>query len=119
MKILIVDDEPDTRESLCELLEFAGYNVVKTESGQEALKVLDAEDGEIGLMLVDFMMPGMDGEELLRKVRSGGHNPKALILTAMAPWKTAGLTGMGIGYIRKPYDGNILLTTIASLMRKE
>ncbi|MDP2168290.1 MAG: response regulator [Thermodesulfovibrionales bacterium] len=117
MTILIVDDENECRESLGELLRFAGYRVATAASGEDALGILRDRTINIRLMLVDFMMPGMNGEEFIRKARQEGHMPKALIVTAFAPWQTAGITKYGIGYLRKPYEGSVLLNTVERLLR--
>lgn len=117
MAILIVEDEDDTRESIEDLLKFAGYAVISASNGEEGLMRL--KENNIALMLVDFMMPGMNGEEFIRKAWHEGFKTKALLVTAIAPWKTAGLTSMGIGYLRKPYSGKVLLDTVETLLGKE
>lgn len=119
MAILIVEDEDETRESIVDLLNFAGHTVLAASDGFDGLKYLKERDEEIALMLVDFMMPGMNGEEFIRRAWAAGFRKKALLVTAVAPWKTTGLAEFGIGYMRKPYDGKALLDTVKLLLGKE
>lgn len=116
MAILVVDDEKDARESLQELLSIAGYEAIGASSGEEALELLGGNN--ISLMLVDLSMPGMGGEEFIRRAMQVGCKASALAVTAIAPWQTAGLTGLGVGYLRKPYDGKVLLGTVKTLLNR-
>ena len=116
MSILILDDERDVRESLQIILELAGHKVVTAASGDEALGYV--KDNEINLMLVDLSMPGMSGEEFLRKVWDTAQWPPALVITGAAPWQTVGLIELGVGYIRKPFNHNVLLGTVETYLRK-
>lgn len=120
MSILLVDDELDARESLKSLLETAGYEVITAVSGDEALKYFNNGISEsISLMLVDFSMPGMTGEEFIRKAWSAEQRPPALMITALAPWRTLNLIDLGVGYIRKPINANLLLEIVEMYLRKE
>ncbi len=120
MSILLIDDEPDVRDSLKTLLEAAGHEVITAVSGSEALKYLkNGTSKSISLMLVDYSMPGMNGEEFLRKAWSEERRPPALVITAIAPWRTIDLIDLGVGYIRKPINTNLLLQTIEMYLRKE
>ena len=114
--ILIIDDEDDVRDSLKALLETAGHEVVTASSGDEALKRL--EGGDINLMLVDYSMPGMSGEEFLRRAWSDVQWPPALVITGVAPWRTLGLIEMGVGYVRKPISSNLLLGTVDTYLNR-
>lgn len=116
-KIMIVDDEKDVRESLEQVLHLAGYKVVTASSGAEALNYLMTND--VSMILVDLSMPGMTGEELLKRLSLEKKMPPALVITAMAPWQTLGIIEYGIGYIRKPIDNGMLLEIIGSMIRKE
>jgi two-component system response regulator YesN len=118
MSILIVDDERDVRESLREILASAGYEAVTAASGMEALQRIDR--GDISLVLVDLSMPDMSGEDLLRTLMRRKKTPQALVITALPPWQTTGLTTeLGIEYLRKPFDCNQLLGTVKTYMAKE
>ena len=69
MKILVADDEPVSRMRLVRALQAWGYDVQSAEDGNEAWRLL-GETGEPMLLVVDWMMPGMDGLELCRRVRA-------------------------------------------------
>ena len=117
MPILIVDDEKDVRESLREVLIMAGYDVATASSGKEAIEFMDTQD--VSMMLVDFSMPEMTGEDLLMHLESKRKRPPALVITALAPWLMTGLLEAGIGYMRKPINSVLLLSTIKRLLSNE
>lgn len=117
MSILIVDDEEDVRESLKMVLETAGYKVVAKSSAVEALNYLN-EKSRVKLILVDYSMPGMSGEEFLRKAWEKEQWPPALVITGISPWRTLGLLELGVGYLRKPVSSNLLLGTVETYMKK-
>jgi DNA-binding response OmpR family regulator len=117
MYILVVDDEKDVRNSLRDVLNMAGYDVITASGGREAMEFIDKED--IGVMLVDLSMPEMSGEDLLLSLEHLNKRPPALVITAMAPWKTLKLIDYGVGYIRKPINNELLLGAIKTLIRKE
>lgn len=114
MSILIVDDEIDFRDSLEEILHEAGYSVVKASNANEAIEKI--KENEISIMLLDYSMPGMTGEQLLDKLDSNGKRPPSLVLTALAPWQLLSFMKRGVGYIRKPVNTFLLLGTIQSMM---
>lgn len=81
--ILIMEDETDLREAMAEAIRDAGFSVTTAENGEVGLKI--ALEQKPDLILLDIMMPIMDGHETLRKLRSDpwGKNVKVIILTAM------------------------------------
>ena len=74
MKILIAEDEPSFRRLLEEKLAMWGYDVVVAENGDAALRILQSEDSP-RIAMLDWMMPGMDGVEVCRKVREERKDP--------------------------------------------
>lgn len=117
MLILIVDDEKDVRESLRVVLNGAGYDVAAVSSGKEALEFMEAQS--VSILLVDFSMPGMTGEDLLLHLERKHRRPPALVITALAPWRMTSLVESGVGYLRKPINSTLLLTSIRGLLSKE
>jgi CheY-like chemotaxis protein len=79
--ILVVDDDDDVRKMLCVILEAEGYPAAEAANGAEALRLMRAE-GPPAMVLVDLMMPRMDGEELIRKMSQDpalAHTPVAVV----------------------------------------
>ena len=78
--ILIIEDEPDLREGLRHNLELDGYEVGVAGTGPEGLD--KATSATYSLIILDLMLPGMSGLEVLRQLREGGHNTPVIILSA-------------------------------------
>jgi DNA-binding response OmpR family regulator len=108
MKILIAEDEPVTRAKLETLLQTWGYDVVVARDGTEAWRDLQADAG-IDLVITDFQMPGLNGDELCRKCRSdlSGRGLYILLLTAVKVSRQDLISGLLAGaddYVQKPFD---------------
>ena len=117
-KILICDDERDIVSALKIYLEAEGYAAVCTYSGQEALDALE-RDGEIRLVLLDIMMPGLDGLAALAKIRERSNVP-VIFLTAKAE-DTDKILGLNLGaddYVTKPFNPVELLARVRSQLRR-
>lgn len=85
-KILVVEDESPLLESYIEILEGAGYDVVSGADGYKGLEVLAEHKDSVSLMLLDLMMPGMDGLEVLRSIKNEPekyNHPPVIVLTNM------------------------------------
>ena len=80
MKIVVVDDEQAVRDSLRRSLSFNGYDIAIAEDGEQALDVIEKEQPD--LVILDVMMPKMDGLEVCRHLRSHGDDRPILVLTA-------------------------------------
>lgn len=105
-KILVVDDNPQVCQRLSEMLKEEGYDVMSMESGEEAVKCLQEENFE--LAIVDLMMPGMDGIDLLKWVKKVKPETQIIMITAFATVENA-VEGMKKGasdYITKPFKLN-------------
>jgi len=120
-KILIVDDEPDTVELLKKRLRFEGYDTLEAYDGAECLKQTAA--GNPDLVILDVMMPDMDGYEVCRRLksnRSTAHIP-VLMLTAKRELESK-IKGLDVGahdYLAKPFDYKELSARIKSLLSME
>ena len=103
MKILVVDDEQAVRESLRRSLTFNGYDVVLAEDGASALDQIGKEQPD--LVILDVMMPRMDGLEVCRTLRSSGDDRPILVLTARdgVSDRVAGLDAGADDYLPKPF----------------
>ena len=117
-KLLLVDDQPANLVSLEAILEDEGRTLLKAESGQEALKILLKED--VSLVLLDVQMPGMDGFEVVRRLRSEGRLCPVLFLTARdgAEAKVQGLTLGGDDYVTKPFSLEEVVARIRAVLRR-
>ncbi len=108
--VLIVDDDPDIRETLRFVLEDAGYPVYCAENGREALQVLDDAPHPPGLILLDLMMPVMSGDELLKalkRVRALAEIPVMIVTASGAPPPP-----LAAGLLKKPVDLDAMLRVV-------
>lgn len=116
--ILVVDDDKHTRMLLQAILQNANYTVTTADNGEEALDVLDRE--HIDLVVLDIMMPKMDGYEFTKIIREGNSTLPILMVTAKhqpADEKQGFLVGTD-DYITKPIDEDKLLLRIKALLRR-
>jgi two-component system response regulator MprA len=121
MKILVVDDERAVRESLRRALELEGYTVDLADDGEEALERLGgSQEGEADAVILDVLMPGVDGLEVCRRLRAGGNAVPVLMLTARAEVdsRVAGLDAGADDYLPKPFALAELLARLRALLRR-
>ena len=119
MDILVVDDERAVRESLRRALELEGYGVELAADGEEALHRLSLEPVPDAVVL-DILMPGVDGLEVCRRLRSDGNTVPVLMLTARAEVdsRVAGLDAGADDYLPKPFALAELLARLRALLRR-
>ena len=118
IRILVVDDEPDIRQLLRILLENRSYQVAEASSGEEAVRRLRT-DPAYDLVVMDIMMPGMDGVEACRSIRSFSTAP-ILFLTAKTQLgdKASAYASGGDDFLPKPFSQSELLMKVDSLLRR-
>ena len=117
-KILIADDEARMRALVRDYLRMKGFQVLEAENGREALEVFQREP-DIALILLDVMMPEMDGFETLKELRHISDVP-VLMLTARAEEQDE-LQGFSLGadeYIAKPFSPKVLLARIDAILKR-
>lgn len=116
--ILIAEDDRAVREALRRALSFEGYEVIAAADGGEALEVLTAQTPDA--ILLDIMMPGVDGLTVCRRVRDKGLTVPVLMLTARHEIsdRVAGLDAGADDYLVKPYALDELLARLRALLRR-
>ncbi|CAB4550094.1 MAG: response regulator [Actinobacteria bacterium] len=118
VKVLIVDDEPNIRDLLSTSLRFAGFSVHAVANGTEAVNA--AEKGNPDIILLDVMLPDMNGFSVTKKLRSMGINCPILFLTARDETedKVTGLTVGGDDYMTKPFSLDEIVARINAILRR-
>ncbi len=118
MRILVVDDDRAVRESLRRSLSFNGYTVDLAEDGVEALEAITNERPDA--VILDVMMPRLDGLEVCRQLRSTGDDLPILVLTARdsVSERVAGLDAGADDYLPKPFALEELLARLRALLRR-
>ncbi|HVX69114.1 MAG TPA: response regulator transcription factor [Mycobacteriales bacterium] len=117
-RLLVVDDEPNILELLSASLRFAGFDVATARDGQQALKAVEAFQPD--LVVLDVMMPGIDGFEVMRRMRERQRQVPVLFLTARDATddKVTGLTLGGDDYITKPFSLEEVVARIRAVLRR-
>ena len=118
IKILVVDDEARMRKLVKDFLVIKGYRVIEAEDGEQALDIF-LNNKDIALILLDVMMPKMDGWETLKAIREYSKVP-IIMLTARAEEKDE-LQGFSLGvdeYISKPFSPKILVARVEAILRR-
>src|SRR5438309_7563582 len=119
MKVLVVDDERGIRDSLGRALRLEGYDVATASDGAEALEQL--QDGvEPDAVVLDVLMPNVDGIEVCRRLRATGSRLPVLMLTARSGVsdRVAGLDAGADDYVVKPFALDELLARLRALLRR-
>jgi CheY-like chemotaxis protein len=112
--VLVVDDDPDILDAICDILDAEGYRVSRARHGREALEQVEHELPDV--ILLDLMMPVMDGvafSQALRKRPEGSDVPIVVISADGNPQRA---TAVGaVGYLAKPFDIDALLAQVAGI----
>ncbi|MCB2231082.1 response regulator transcription factor [bacterium] len=117
--ILLVEDDSNLSQGLILNLEAEGYQVVHVDNGNEVMSVF--RDGMFDLVLLDIMLPGVDGLTICRQIRADGSTVPVLFLTArdQSDQKVEGLIAGGDDYITKPFDMAELLARLQGIFRRQ
>lgn len=118
MKILVVDDDKEIVELLSIYIKNEGYEPIAANSGQEALDQLAAHS-DIALMVLDIMMPGIDGIEVVKRVRKDSQIPIIIVSAKTTDMdKIQGLITGADDYVTKPFNPLEIMARIRSLLRR-
>jgi two-component system cell cycle response regulator CtrA len=118
MRVLLVEDDANTAQSIELILKSEGYIVDTTDLGEDGLEIGKLYDYDI--IILDLMLPDIDGYEVLRRLRSSRVNTPILILSGLSELDNK-IKGLGFGaddYLTKPFDRRELLARIQAIMRR-
>jgi two-component system, OmpR family, response regulator MprA len=118
VRVLVVDDEPAVREAVARALSLDGFEVTAADDGLAALQVVQRERPE--LVVLDVLMPGLDGVAVCRRLRRDGDRTPVLMLTARdaVSDRVAGLDAGADDYLVKPFALEELLARVRALLRR-
>jgi two-component system, OmpR family, response regulator len=116
-RILVVEDERDIRELLARSLRFSGFDITAVGTGTEAVRA--ANRTRPGLIVLDVMLPDMDGFDVLKQLGTAGQRPAVVFLTARGETEDK-LRGLAIGddYLTKPFSLEELVARIGAVLRR-
>ena len=117
--VLIVDDESRMRKLIKDFLTQKQYNILEAEDGEDAIKIFNENQSKINLILLDVMMPKLDGWSVLRQIRQTSKVP-VIMLTARGEEQDE-LFGFELGvdeYISKPFSPKILVARVEALLKR-
>ena len=117
-RVLVVDDEPNIRDLVAVALRFHGFAPVTAATGEEAMRDVRTERPD--LIVLDVMLPDVDGFEVCRRLRADGHDVPVIFLTARdTPSDTVtGLTLGGDDYVTKPFSIDALVARVRAVLRR-
>jgi len=116
--VLVVDDEPNIRELVQVALQFHGCSVTTAATGKEALRQVEA--GRVDLVVLDVVLPDLDGFEVCRRLRSAGNDVPVIFLTARDTSSDT-VTGLALGgddYVTKPFSVESLVARVRAVLRR-
>lgn len=119
-RVLIAEDEAAIREFVVINLRRGGYEVVEAEDGAKALELYDACDGDFDVVLLDIMMPNVDGLEVCKQLRERNSNVGIIMLTAKTQEmdKITALMGGADDYVTKPFSPTELVARVDAIYRR-
>ena len=118
MRLLVVDDDPSVREALALLLDLNGFDVETARDGREAIRTIAVASPDA--VILDVLMPGIDGIEVCRRMRAVGDRTPVLMLTARTELgdRVAGLEAGADDYLAKPFAREELIARLRALLRR-
>ncbi len=118
-KILIADDEQKIRKLVCDFLNKFGYETIEVDNGDDAYSLFENNKDSLSLIILDIMMPGLNGWEVCRKIRETSNIPVILLSARSEEFDI--LTGYESGaddYVTKPFSPSVLVKRVEALLRR-
>ena len=117
--VLLVDDDPDVRALLSEVLRIGGFAILEAPDGTTALRIAETTLGPIELLVTDINMPGINGLELARRVQALRPSTGVMYMSG-APADVVAAWGLATGtvFLRKPFGADVFLDHIRDVMRR-
>ncbi len=118
MHLLVVDDDPAVREALALVLDLNGFEVTTAVDGPQAIRTMSVASPDA--VILDVLMPGLDGLEVCRRIRASGNRTPVLMLTARSEVseRVAGLEAGADDYLAKPFAREELVARLRALLRR-
>jgi len=119
--VLVVDDEESVRDMVRRMLEHAGYKVLSAADGVDGVQVFAEKSSEVSVVLLDLMMPRMNGEETFRELRRLNANVKIILSSGYGRETALSMMDAEIGvagFLPKPYDFDELLEKVETALKK-
>ena len=120
MNVLVIDDEATIREAVSDILEIANIRVLSAADGREGVELFRSCRSEIGVVILDMQMPGMNGEETFQVLRHIDPNVKIIFSSGYDESRTVQLLGkeVPVTFLQKPYNMHVLIDQVQlSLMQ--
>jgi two-component system, OmpR family, response regulator ResD len=118
-RVLVCDDDRFIRKMVCDIMEGFGVEVIEAEDGQQALAIFQSQP--LDLVIIDFLMPKIDGLQLLRQIRASGEKGRVPVVMMSAISKSQIFSSLGEakpdGYINKPFKPNKFAKLIEEFLR--
>jgi two-component system cell cycle sensor histidine kinase/response regulator CckA len=116
--ILVAEDEDGVRSLTREVLEKYGYTVLEAANGEEALKVAEAHEGPLDLLLSDVVMPRMGGPELAQALLAKRPSVKVLYMSGYTdhPMVRRGVVNAGVAFLQKPFTPTVLVSRVREVL---
>jgi len=116
--VLVVENEPFTREAVEDILDSVGINVISAANGHEGVAAYLSQRDEIGLVILDMNLPGLDGAEILQMLRSINPFVKALVASGYDEQEVRRRlkNQQSVSILRKPFDADTLISTVTRIM---
>jgi two-component system cell cycle sensor histidine kinase/response regulator CckA len=115
--ILLVDDEDSVRTIVVKILRRAKYNVLEAENGEAAVRIAEAHQGRIDLVITDMYMPGLRGREVIQRIAPTRPELRALFISGYADQDARTGVPDGANFLSKPFSGQELAAAVEKVLK--